>query len=164
MIRRVTPDNAAAIRDIYNYYIENTTVSFEEDLVSLEEMGSRISAKLAASLPWFVCEENGEIVGYAYAGKWKERAAYRFCAEATVYVKNGRQKKGTGSSLYAALLDELREKGFHVAMGVITLPNEASQTLHEKFGFKKSAHFKEVGFKFDRWLDVGYWELILEKP
>lgn len=161
MVRGVNLSDARAIRDIYNHYIEKTTVSFEEELVSVEEMEKRIAAKLSAAMPWFVYEEKGEILGYAYAGKWKERAAYRFCAEATVYLKNGCQKRGLGSSLYTALLDDLRERGFHVVMGVITIPNEASRALHEKFGFVKSAHFKEVGFKFNRWLDVGYWELML---
>jgi len=161
MIRNATPNDAKAILEIYNPYIANTAITFEEEPVTDSEMESRITEKTEAAYPYFVYEEEGRILGYAYAGKWRERSAYRFCAETTVYVKDGLGGKGIGSRLYAALLDALRDRGFHAAMGVVTLPNEASRRLHEKFGFVKSAHFKEVGLKFGRWLDVGYWELLL---
>ena len=161
MVRQATKTDMAEIRDIYNYYVKTTTVSFEEEPVSEDEMISRMEAKTAAGFPWLVYEEDGSVLGYAYAGRWKERSAYRYCAETTVYVKNGLQGKGIGSALYAKLLKELRANGLHTVMAVITLPNEASRALHERFGFQKSACFKEVGYKFDRWLDVGYWELLL---
>lgn len=161
MIRDATLDDAASIRDIYDYYIENTTVSFEEESVSREEMEARIAAKIQADMPWLVWEQDGEIQGYAYAGRWKERSAYRSCAESTVYVKNGCRRQGIGSNLYNSLLEKLREKGFHVVMAVISVPNEPSARLHERSGFEKMACFREVGFKFDRWLDVEYWELLL---
>ena len=160
MIRDLTPGDAAQICEIYNHYIEHTIVSFEEAQVSLEEMRSRI-VEIVPSLPWLVYEEEQQIMGYAYASKWKGRCAYRYSLESTVYLRPEAQGKGIGSELYKALIEELRSKGFHTVIGGISLPNEASIRLHEKFGFRKVAHFSEVGFKFGRWVDVGYWELKL---
>ena len=118
--------------------------------------------EITSFLPWFVYEEEGQIIGYAYANKWKGRCAYRFSVESTIYLKNGQQGKGIGSKLYTALLEVLRERKIHAVIGVIALPNANSQRLHEKFGFKKVAHFTEVGYKFNKWINVGYWELLLK--
>jgi phosphinothricin acetyltransferase len=101
------------------------------------------------------------VVGYAYAGPWRSRAAYRDAVESTVYVESGLAGSGIGSKLYDALIPELRRRSFHCAMGGIALPNAASVALHEKKGFIKVAHFREVGWKFQRRIDVGYWELVL---
>lgn len=160
MIRDSVLSDAESILGIYNHYVLNTTITFEEDPVSPEEMRGRI-AKNARDLAWLVHEEDGRVLGYAYASKWRERSAYRFSAETTVYVADAARRRGLGRSLYGALLPRLRERGIHLAIGGIALPNEGSVGLHEALGFRKAAHFPEVGFKFGRWLDVGYWILEL---
>lgn len=167
-IRPAQLSDAAAICRIYNHYVLNTHVTFEESAVGADEMGQRLtevtgsSGRAATSaLPWLVLEENGEILGYTYASKWKGRCAYRFTVESTVYLQPDATGRGHGAKLYAALLDALRARGLHSVIGGIALPNPASQRLHERAGFKKVAHFEQVGWKFDRWIDVGYWELIL---
>ncbi|MDR1253196.1 MAG: GNAT family N-acetyltransferase [Treponema sp.] len=162
MLRPVTRDDAAAICAIYNYYVKNTAVSFEERPVSIQEMEKRIR-DVTAEYPWLVCEEESEIPGYAYVNKYKDRIAYRYTAELSIYLKNGREGKGLGTRLLAGLLEEVKKTGLHALVAGITLPNERSVAIHEKFGFTKAAHFKEAGFKMGRWQDVGYWELILEK-
>ena len=159
MIRPALASDADAIAHIYNHYIRNTTVTFEEMPVSAQEMAARIAKFDAASLPWLVLELDGHVVGYTYASKWKGRCAYRFSVESTVYLDPAHTGRGLGSSLYAALFAALRDKGMHVVIGGIALPNAASVALHEKLGLEKVAHFKEVGFKFERWIDVGYWQL-----
>ena len=161
MIRAATLDDAGPIAAIYNYFVENTVISFEEEAVSNTEMSGRIDALLTDGLPWLVLEHDGAVVGYAYATKWRARRAYRHAVESTVYVDHRCGRQGIGARLYEALLTELREKSLHSVIGGIALPNAASVALHEKFGFEKVAQFKEVGFKQERWVDVGYWELML---
>lgn len=156
-IRNCEEKDIQHICDIYNYYIKKTVITFEEIPLEVTEMKSRIEA-YTKLYPWYVCEVNDEIVGYAYATKWKERSAYKNTLEATVYVKNGLAGKGYGKALYSALLETLNTVDCHVILGCIALPNEASAGLHEYFGFKKVAHFAEVGRKFGRWIDVGYWQ------
>ncbi|NEX63334.1 GNAT family N-acetyltransferase [Noviherbaspirillum galbum] len=124
-------------------------------------MVRRIENVKAAGLPWYLAEHEGDVVGYAYATKWRERSAYRFSVESTVYLRHGEGGKGLAGPLYEALIDQLRGAGVHAVIGGIAQPNEASVRLHEKLGFERVAMFKEVGKKFDRWLDVGYWELLL---
>mgnify|MGYP001812776637 CR=1 FL=1 len=158
MIRPAIAADAAAIAGIYNHYIAHTVVTFEEDPVSGGEIAARIGETGEAGLPWLVAEEGGAVVGYAYASKWKGRCAYRYSVEVTVYLAPGSDGRGLGTSLYRELFDRLRQCGMHTAMGGISLPNPASVALHEKFGMEKVAHFREVGFKFDRWVDVGYWQ------
>ncbi len=160
MIRTVQKIDAEAICRIYNPYILNSTITFEEQPVSIEEMTSRIEETTSA-LPWLVEEEAGRIRGYAYASKWKGRCAYRYAVESTVYLDPSATGHGLGSSLYRDLLECLRQKGLHTVIGGIALPNPASVALHEHFGMTKVAHFKEVGFKLGRWIDVGYWEKLL---
>jgi L-amino acid N-acyltransferase YncA len=161
MIRPATRADAEAIARIYNYYISNTTISFEEEAVSSEQMADRIAEVTSSGLPRLVLEQDGQLAGYAYATKWKERSAYRFTAESTVYLAPELVGRGLGTQLYQVLLRKLKEKGFHAVIGVIALPNPASIALHEKFGMTKAAHFREVGFKLGRWIDVGYWEGVL---
>ena len=160
MIRKAVAGDAEAICSIYNYYIENTIITFEETPVSSDEMINRIN-EVTGVYPWLVCEENGTVPGYAYAGRWKSRCAYRYSVESTVYVSNDNTGKGIGSSLYTQLIDEIRKLKLHSVLAGIALPNPASIALHEKFGFKKAAHFKETGYKFNKWIDVGYWELLI---
>lgn len=156
-IRPATTADAAAIADIYNHYVTGTVVTFEEEPVSAFDMGGRIEVVLGASLPWLVAEEAGRILGYAYAGKWQARAAYRFSVEITVYLAPSELRRGLGSTLYRHLFPRLEARGIHAVVGGIALPNEGSVALHEKFGMRKAAHYPEVGFKFGRWVDVGYW-------
>jgi L-amino acid N-acyltransferase YncA len=136
-------------------------VTFEEEPVAAAEMARRMAEVQAVSLPWLVAEREGTVAGYAYATPWRTRPAYRFSAELTVYVAPDQGGRGLGSALYARLLAAARDRGLHAVMGGIALPNEASVRLHEKLGFEKVAHFREAGFKFGRWVDVGYWQLLL---
>ena len=156
MIRRALADDAAAIARIYNHHVERTTVTFEELPVSIEEMARRIRA-VTVDCPWLVAEEEA-VVGYAYASPWKPRSAYRHTVEESVYVDSEHLRQGHGLALCSALLDRLREMSVHSVIAGIALPNEASIAFHERLGFEKVAHFREVGRKFDRWIDVGYWE------
>lgn len=159
MIRLATLEDAKSICNIYNHYIKNTVVTFEEDEISVKDIEDRIS-EVISKYPWFVYIVNDTVVGYAYASDWKSRCSYRFSVETTVYLHPEYSGKGIGSELYKKLISELRKTNIHVAIGGITLPNDSSVALHEKFGFEKIGHFKEVGYKFNKWLDVGYWELI----
>jgi phosphinothricin acetyltransferase len=161
MIRPVRLSDAEAIRGIYNYYIEHTVITFEEIPLSISEMEERIR-KISSSYPYLVWEENEKVTGYSYINTWKERAAYRYAAELSIYLENGKQGRGMGRALLARILEEVRKTGIHVLVSGITLPNDRSAALHEKFGFKEIARFNEIGYKDDRWLDVGYWELILK--
>jgi L-amino acid N-acyltransferase YncA len=161
-LRDATPDDAPAIAAIYNPYIADTTISFEEEPVPDAEMARRIADVQAAGLPWLVAEAGGAVIGYAYATKWRVRHAYRHSVESSVYLAPAAARKGIGSALYTALFERLRAGGYHLVIGGIALPNEASVALHEKMGYEKAAHFKEVGFKFGRWLDVGYWQKKLD--
>jgi L-amino acid N-acyltransferase YncA len=157
-IRAAAPADADAITAIYNHYVTETVVTFEEELVSAAEMARRMEEIRSESLPWLVAEDGGRAVGYAYATKWRARSGYRFSAEITVYVAPEHTGRSIGSSLYAQLFPILQARGIHAVMGGIALPNDASIALHEKFGLQKVAHFLEVGFKLGRWVDVGYWQ------
>lgn len=160
MIRNATIEDAEAIRRIYNKYVTETCISFEEDPVSVEEMAARIS-EYSKAYPWLVFEEGGKVLGYCYATKWRVRPAYRHSAETTVYVDAEARSRGIGKMLCEELIRRLGEKGVHAAVAGIALPNEASQGLHERLGFEKVAHFSEIGRKHGKWIDVGYWELVL---
>lgn len=158
-VRPASPQDAAAIAAIYNHYVVNTVVTFEEEPVSAAEFARRMDRNQAGALPWLVVEEDGRVLGYACAAPWKERSAYRYAVEVTVYLAPGNEGHGLGTRLYQRLLPMLKERGIHAVIGGIALPNDASVALHEKFGMRKVAHFTEVGFKFGRWVDVGYWEV-----
>lgn len=160
MIREANLKDAKQISEIYNYYILNSIVTFEEVKIDETEMSNRIKS-VSSKFPWIVYEENNQIQGYAYATEWKPRHAYKHSAESTVYLAPNAFKKGIGTSLYLELINKLKNMHIHSIMGGISLPNEASITLHEKLGFAKVAHFKEVGYKFEEWIDVGYWQLTL---
>jgi len=162
MIRMAAAADAAALARIYNHYVRETIVTFEEEPVADAEMARRLADVQAASLPWLVAEEADGVVGYACARPWKPRRGYRFSTEVSVYLDAAHGGRGLGTKLYTNLLSELRTRHIHAAMGGIALPNEASVRLHEKLGFEKVAHFREVGFKFGEWIDVGYWEKIFE--
>ncbi|MBA4376923.1 MAG: phosphinothricin acetyltransferase [Anaerolinea sp.] len=161
LIRNTNENDTEAIARIYNHYILNTVITFEEETVSNQEIASRIKEIKSAPLPYLVVEQNGEVFGFAYAGKWKSRSAYRYAVESSVYLDPGLVGEGFGSQLYVSLLDQLKEMGVHTVIGGVALPNPASVRLHKKLGFTKVAEFHEVGFKFGKWIDVGYWQLKL---
>lgn len=161
MIRPATIDDAEQLCEIYNHYVLNTTVTFEEGAVPVDEMASRILETLQ-SLPWLVVEEGDRALGFCHASRWKGRCAYRYSVESTVYLSPEAAGRGLGTELYSNLLKELRERGLHTVMGGIALPNDASIALHEKFGFEKIAQFRQVGNKFGKWIDVGYWQLVFD--
>jgi len=162
MIRPARSSDSQRIADIYNYYITNSAVTFEEQTVTAAEIVSRIQETKSGQLPYIVAESDGEIVGYAYASKWKGRCAYKFSVEVTVYLSPDATAQGHGSRLYEVLFAELRQRSYHIAIAGIALPNPVSVALHERFGMEKVAHFKEVGFKFGHWVDVGYWQVKLD--
>ena len=160
MPRPVHPDDAPAICEIYNHYILHSPITFEEHPLTPGDMLQRI-LETTKTYPWLVSEDDGKILGYCYGRKWRERAAYRHSAEATIYVDPSAIGKGIGTALFSALLTELRARQFHSVIGGVALPNPASIALLEKFGLRKVAHFRQVGFKFGQWIDVAYWQLLL---
>ncbi len=157
MIRNVSTTDVPQIINIYNYYVANTTITFEEKCITADEMQLRIN-EYTREYPWLVYEEKGIVLGYCYATKWRVRSAYKYSVETTVYIDKEHHGKGIGTKLYKELIKQCKNKGLHVLVAGIALPNEKSQGLHEKMGFKKIAQFEEIGRKFDRWIDVGYWE------
>ena len=162
MIRTVEITDAEAICRIYNHYVAEAIVTFEEQPVPVAEIENRIR-QLAVAYPWVVIEQDQRLVGYAYASPWKTRSAYRYAVESGVYVAPDYYRRGLGTELYTRLISDLRKKRFHGVVAGIALPNPASIALHEKLGYEKVAQFREIGLKFNRWIDVGYWELILNE-
>ena len=160
MIRDATKADARQICDIYNYYIENTNITFEVEPLLTEEIAARIT-RISSAYPYLVCEKDGYVAGYAYAGPWKDRAAYLYSSEISVYLKSGSEGIGIGSALMEALLAKLRRTNLRCIISGITIPNDRSIALHEKYGFKKIGQFPQVGYKNAQWLDVGYWALNL---
>ena len=160
-IRSASASDAATIAAIYNYYIANTVITFEEEPVSVQGMEARILEVQRQELPWLVAELEGKVVGYACATRWKTRSAYRHSVETTIYLEHGREGRGIGRSLYAALLTSLKGLGMHAVIGGAAMPNAASVALHESLGFEHVASFRQVGFKHGRWVDVDYWQLVL---
>ena len=162
MIRAPRPEDAAAVCRIYNFFVTETTVTFATDPVPEAAMRESILA-VSDKFPWLIWEDKGEVLGYAAAGEWKSRCAYRYSVETTVYLAPDAAGRGIGTALYGELLGQVEMAGHHSALGGIALPNPASIALHEKLGFTKVGHLKEVGRKFDQWVDVGYWQKIFDK-
>lgn len=161
MLREVLPaTDLADICEIYNYYVEHTCVTFEEEPVSPAVMLSRIE-RITGAYPWLVYEDAGRVLGYAYAAQWKPRGAFRYTVEASVYLRAGSTGGGLGMKLYQALLERLRAQGIHLVIAGISLPNEASVRLHRKLGFEEAGRWNQAGYKFDRWIDLSYWQLML---
>lgn len=160
-IRMATAEDAAAVAAIYNPYVADTCITFETEPVQAAGMAARITEVLDAGLPWLLAENAAGAAGFAYASKWKGRCAYRFSVESTVYLHRGHTGRGIGRALYGRLLEEIRARRMHAVIGGIALPNAASIALHQRLGFRKVAHFEQVGYKQDRWIDVGYWQLLI---
>lgn len=160
-IRQAELRDAGEIADIYNHYIATSHATFELDLIDRDEMERRMADGFERNYPFLVCEDNGgAILGYAYGHQYRPRAAYRHSIEISVYIKEANTDRGIATALYERLIPEILAAGFHAIIAGIALPNDASIRLHEHFGFEKAAHFRQVGRKFDRWFDVGYWELL----
>ena len=161
MIRPIHINDVEQLLDIYNYYVKNTIVTFDIEPLTIEIFKKKVEL-ISNIFPFIVFEENNEILGYAYGSKWRKKPAYNHTVESTVYIKHNTQGKQIGTKLYTELLKQLKQQKFHTVIGGLTLPNEASVKLHKKFGFKEVAHFKQVGYKFNTWLDVGFWQLTFD--
>ena len=160
MIRPLHINDAQELLDIYNYYVLNTTVTFDIEALTIEIFREKLN-QINEDYPIIVFEENNEILGYAYGSRFRPKPAYNFVVESTVYVKHTAHGKQIGTKLYAELIRLLKETNLHTVLGVLTIPNEASIKLHEKFGFEQVANLKEVGLKFGEWQNVGIWQLKL---
>lgn len=157
-IRSATPADAAAIAAIYAWYVGHSTATFEIEPVPAGEIARRIATVLAAH-DWLVLERGREILGYAYAARFRERAAYAHATESTIYLRRGLEGKGLGRALYAELVRRTFARGYRHMVGAIALPNEPSVRLHERLGFRKAGHLYRIGYKLGRWIDVGTWQL-----
>ena len=163
IVRAADRDDATAAAYIYNHYIATSHATFETEPIGGGEMLRRITDGRERGYPFLVAADGTDVVGYAYGREYRLRAAYRQSIEVSVYIRPGHDGYGIGSALYDKLLSEISKEDFHAVIAGVALPNDASVRLHEKLGFEKVAHFREVGRKFDRWIDVGYWELLIRK-
>jgi len=161
IIREAQLSDACRIAEIYNYYIENTIVVFEETKISEEAMSQKMRNILSKAYPFIVCEEEGQVIGYAYISTWRYHSAYNITLETTIYLDPHYTGKGFGNSLYGRLIEKSQECGIHSLIGVISLPNDESRKLHQKFGFQLIGNFREVGRKFGRLIDVEFWQKML---
>jgi phosphinothricin acetyltransferase len=166
-IRAATPEDAAAIAAIYAPHVLTGTVSFETEPPDTRAMRTRMAAS-EGLYPWIVATtgagDDGGVIGYAYATRFRDRPAYKYVVETSIYVADTAQRQGAGRLLYEALIDTLRAQGFVHAIGALALPNDASITLHESVGFRRAGVYREVGFKHGRWIDVGIWQCELNEP
>lgn len=169
-LRAATGEDAAAIAAVYAPHVLAGTVSFEEEAPDARAMRGRMAAGHGL-YPWIVATmadpgEDAEagVMGYAYAGEFSGRRAYRWAVETTIYVADVAQRLGIGRLLYAGLIATLRAQGFTQAIGRIALPNDRSIALHEAVGFRRAGVFREVGYKHGQWIDVGYWQRELSEP
>lgn len=155
MLRFVKPEDAPRLLEIYRPYVEHTTISFETEPPSLEEFQRRI-ATFSARFPYLVAEEDGVILGYAYAHAFHERAAYGWTVETSIYVERGLRGKGLGRRLYQPLLTLLQAQGVRTACAVVTIPNDPSIGFHQALGFRQAGILPQVGYKLGQWHDVAY--------
>jgi phosphinothricin acetyltransferase len=159
-LRLARPEDASAIAEIYRPYVTDTANTFEVDPPSAADFAERMLG-IRELAPWLVCEQGGTVVGYAYAAKHHERAAYQWALNAAVYLAAPYHRRGLGRALYTALFELLRLQGFCSVHGGITIPNAASVGLHESMGFRRVALYPAVGYKLGAWYDVGWWQLEL---
>ncbi len=163
VIRLATVADAGEVAGIYGPIVRDTMISFEESVPTEADIVARIEDTLSFA-PWLVCEIDGVVVGYTYADRFKERAAYRWAVELSTYLAEGYRGKRIGRALAASLLAALKVQGFVQAFGVIALPNPASVRMFESFGAEYIGTQKKVGYKSGHWVDVGYWQLELRQP
>lgn len=161
-IRMAEPADGAQVAEIYAPVVASTAISFETEVPSAQEMTTRITTALTFA-PWLVCVDGGRVTAYAYASKHRDRAAYRWSVDVSVYVREGNRGGGLGRALYTSLFELLREQGFYAAHAGIALPNDASVRLHESMGFRPVGVYPKVGFKLGRWHDTGWWQLALRE-
>ncbi len=161
MVRQVSTNDASQIARIYNYYVRETLITFDTEEVSAQEMAQRIEKALHENRPYYVYERDGSILGYCYLGSWKLRNAYSKTAELTIYLDTEAKSQGIGTQLMEHLHANIDTEQYHAIVACITLPNEPSVRMHEKFGYTQVSHFSEVGRKFDKWVDVGDWQLVI---
>lgn len=162
-IRLATPADAAQCAAVYAPHVRDSAVSFEIDVPTAGDFAARIE-RTTEHFPWLVCVTGEEVLGYAYAGRHQERAAFQWSVNVSVYVHAGRQRHGIGRALYVSLFSCLRLLGYHNAYAAIALPNPASVGLHEAMGFRHVGTFEHVGYKLGRWHAVGWWGLDLQPP
>ena len=164
-LRAARPDDAGEIAAIYAPHVTEGVASFELDAPDVATMAARMAAA-GDVYPWLVATDvsDGAVLGYAYAGRFREREAYRWTVETTVYLADRAQRRGIGRHLYGALLATLTRQGFTQAIGAIALPNPASVALHETLGFVHAGTLAAVGYKLGQWADVGYWQRALTTP
>ncbi|OJX79363.1 GNAT family N-acetyltransferase [Magnetospirillum sp. 64-120] len=154
-IRPATPDDMDQVLSIYSYYVTRTAASFEEEVPSLAEMRRRRDEVEARNLPYLVAEEDGEVLGYTYAGPWRPRSAYRYTVEDSIYVAPFVQRRGVGKALLGALIDRCADLGYRRMIAVIgDSANQGSIGLHRSLGFRQEGVLRGVGLKFGRWVDV----------
>lgn len=159
-IRTAQVSDAEDLARIYNWYVLHTAITFDEQQVSAADLAERVSDQ-QDHCPWLLLSVDDKVMGYASATRWKSRCAYRNSRETTIYLEHDQQGNGYGRQLYTHLINELRKTPIHVLIAGIALPNDSSIALHEKLGFRKAGQFNEVGEKFSRLIDVGYWQLTL---
>ncbi|HVT28125.1 MAG TPA: GNAT family N-acetyltransferase, partial [Lacipirellulaceae bacterium] len=145
----------------YAPYCESTCVSFETVAPSIDQLRERIE-RITVGYPWLIGEIDDQIAGYVYASQYRDRAAYRWAAEVAVYIATAHHRRGLGRALYDSLFSILRQQGYFRALAGISLPNAASVGLHEHLGFRPAGAFRGVGYKCNRWVDVGWWQLDLQ--
>jgi len=162
-IRIAHPDDATAIHAIYAPSVTHGVATFETTLPGVPAMCERIVARLT-QYPWLVWESEGEVLAYAYASRFRERAAYDWIAETSIYVREDAQRRGIARRLYGALLEAMRLQGINQAVGVITLPGETSVRMHESMGFEPAGVWRQSGYKLGHWWDVGVWQKTLQPP
>lgn len=160
MIRTATPLDAPAMLAIYAHYVLHSAISFEEQVPTVEDFTERVR-KYLSKWACLLAERDGQVVGYACGSSHRERAAYRWSVETTVYVQHGQHRSGIGRALYDALLPQLAAAGYCNAYAGVALPNDASVALHRAVGFEPIGTFPRVGFKFDRWHDVAWFHRVL---
>ncbi|MDD4493641.1 MAG: GNAT family N-acetyltransferase [Eubacteriales bacterium] len=160
IVREATINDAEEISAIYKYYVDNFPYSFEYIAPSADEFMERIS-EITRRFPFFVCEDNGEILGFAYAHQFKERKAYQWICETSIYTKTDCTQKGVGTMLYTTLIPALRKQGFVKAYAVLGCPNEGSEVFHRKMGFLLVATLPDIGYKLGSWHDIKYYALEL---
>ena len=162
LIRLATESDAAAIQAIYAPIVQDTFISFEMDIPTVDEMRARVHKTLVA-FPWLVCEnEQGEVAGYVYASKHRERAAYQWAVDVTAYVSPIAHRSGVARGLYTSLFALLRLQGFFNAYAGIAMPNDASVGAHRAVGFQAIGVYHNVGYKLGKWHDVSWWGLALQ--
>jgi phosphinothricin acetyltransferase len=159
-VRHATENDIHAMLDIYNEIIENTTAVFQYDLHTLEMRKEWFAQKQKENYPVFVAEENNEAIGFSTFGQFRNWQAYKYSVENSVYVKADKRGKGIGKLLLQPLIDAAKQRQLHTIIAGIVADNEASIALHKQFGFVEVAHFKEVGYKFDKWLDLKFLQLM----